>query len=309
MRFMTVSMGCPGGGSLYNGGTPGMIVSIVAGPVWRNQPSGVSAYAMRRTATGNRVAGLSADDYRRVLKAVERLGSADDFGSFPTRALGALMTAIDVDLASYAEVDLGSGLNRFLVLPDIDELDPASTDFARFARRFGNHPILAQRIMAGSAGQDSLKHFVRRLRLLGTVGNCCGEAALLLSLDLSGVPGRRRLVGIAVNRGIRNFDQHDAEVMAELKPHLAAAYRTALHMLERPEPTAPGAVVSGLPLTSRESQVLYWVSMGKTNDEVGSIVGARPLTVKKHLEHIYDKLGVPNRTAAASRFKAQAAWS
>ena len=52
-------------------------------------------------------------------------------------------------------------------------------------------------------------------------------------------------------------------------------------------------------LTARESEVLYWVSMGKTNEEVGEIIGARPLTVKKHLEHIYDKLGVPNRTAAA----------
>ena len=52
-------------------------------------------------------------------------------------------------------------------------------------------------------------------------------------------------------------------------------------------------------LTARESQVLYWVSMGKTNEEVSEIVGAKPLTIKKHLEHIYDKLGVPNRTAAA----------
>jgi DNA-binding CsgD family transcriptional regulator len=39
--------------------------------------------------------------------------------------------------------------------------------------------------------------------------------------------------------------------------------------------------------------------MGKTNAEVATIIGARPLTVKKHLEHVYDKLGVPNRTAAA----------
>jgi DNA-binding CsgD family transcriptional regulator len=39
--------------------------------------------------------------------------------------------------------------------------------------------------------------------------------------------------------------------------------------------------------------------MGKTNEEVSQIIGTRPLTIKKHLEHIYDKLGVPNRTAAA----------
>jgi DNA-binding CsgD family transcriptional regulator len=60
------------------------------------------------------------------------------------------------------------------------------------------------------------------------------------------------------------------------------------------------------PLTRRESQVLYWVSMGKTNEEVGTILGAKPLTVKKHLEHIYDKLGVPNRTAASRMSRSMA---
>ncbi|MEO7221878.1 MAG: LuxR family transcriptional regulator [Devosia sp.] len=252
---------------------------------------------------------MSADDYRRVLRAVEQLGVGDDFAGFPARALGAVMAAIDIDLASYAEIDPRSGLHRFLVVPDIADLDPASPDFTRFAQRFGNHPILAGRIAAGAVGQESLKAFTRRLRLLGTVGNCCGEAELLLSLELSGLPGRRRLVGIAINRGIRNFDQHDADVLAALKPHLVAAYRTALRVHERLDAPAPPAVVNDLPLTGRESQVLYWVAMGKTNEEVGSIVGARPLTVKKHLEHIYDKLGVPNRTAAASMFKAQAALS
>ena len=46
--------------------------------------------------------------------------------------------------------------------------------------------------------------------------------------------------------------------------------------------------------------------MGKTNEEVAAIIGARPTTVKKHLEHIYDKLGVPNRTAAAQAGRAAA---
>lgn len=56
-------------------------------------------------------------------------------------------------------------------------------------------------------------------------------------------------------------------------------------------------------------QVLYWVSMGKTNSEVGTIIGAKPLTVKKHLEHIYDKLGVPNRMAAARMMRSPASFA
>ena len=53
-------------------------------------------------------------------------------------------------------------------------------------------------------------------------------------------------------------------------------------------------------LTQRESEVLYWVAKGKTNRDIGDILGSSPATVKKHLERIYEKLGVETRTAAAA---------
>jgi len=54
-----------------------------------------------------------------------------------------------------------------------------------------------------------------------------------------------------------------------------------------------------LGLTRRESQVLFWISTGKTNWEAAQILGMSPRTVNKHLELIFPKLGVQNRTAAA----------
>ena len=53
-------------------------------------------------------------------------------------------------------------------------------------------------------------------------------------------------------------------------------------------------------LTSRESEVLYWTIKGKTNRDIGDILGTSPRTVNKHLEHVFTKLGVETRTAAAS---------
>lgn len=55
-----------------------------------------------------------------------------------------------------------------------------------------------------------------------------------------------------------------------------------------------------LPLTKRESEVLYWVSYGKTGWEISQILEMSPRTVNKHLEQIYKKLGVDNRTSAAA---------
>ncbi len=53
-------------------------------------------------------------------------------------------------------------------------------------------------------------------------------------------------------------------------------------------------------LTPREAEVLVWVMRGKTNRDIGDILGASPATVKKHLEHVYEKLGVETRNAAAA---------
>ena len=60
------------------------------------------------------------------------------------------------------------------------------------------------------------------------------------------------------------------------------------------------AMTLAFKLTSREAEVLYWVVKGKTNRDIGDILGSSPATVKKHLEHVFAKLGVETRTAAAN---------
>ncbi|WP_067035048.1 response regulator transcription factor [Marinomonas gallaica] len=64
-------------------------------------------------------------------------------------------------------------------------------------------------------------------------------------------------------------------------------------------PTGPERLKMELALTERESHVLYWIANGKTNREVAEILEMSPRTVNKHLEQIFPKLGVENRTAAA----------
>lgn len=52
-------------------------------------------------------------------------------------------------------------------------------------------------------------------------------------------------------------------------------------------------------LTPRETEVLSWIAKGKTNRDIADILGMSPRTVNKHLEHIFEKLGVETRAAAA----------
>ncbi len=52
-------------------------------------------------------------------------------------------------------------------------------------------------------------------------------------------------------------------------------------------------------VTSREAEVLLWVARGKSNRDIGDILGLSPRTVNKHLETVFAKLGVENRASAA----------
>ena len=61
-----------------------------------------------------------------------------------------------------------------------------------------------------------------------------------------------------------------------------------------------GGRLASLGLTEREAEVLLWIAQGKSDHDIGVILGASTRTICKHVEHILSKLSVENRTAAAA---------
>lgn len=89
------------------------------------------------------------------------------------------------------------------------------------------------------------------------------------------------------------------ELVARLHAHLRVARQLNDAMLTAP---GEGEALRENPLTQREMAVLEWVACGKTNRDIGDILSMSPRTVNKHLEHIYEKLGVETRTAAGGQY-------
>ena len=73
-----------------------------------------------------------------------------------------------------------------------------------------------------------------------------------------------------------------------------------LVLREENDASAIESLIAVFRLTQREAEVLYWVTLGKTSKDIGDILGSSPRTVNKHLEHVFEKLGVETRTAAAN---------
>lgn len=85
------------------------------------------------------------------------------------------------------------------------------------------------------------------------------------------------------------------ELLAAIRARLARHSERARKQPDFSD-TAP---LRALGLTEKESEVLLWVAKGKSNAETALILGISEATVKKHLEHIFEKLGVEKRGAAS----------
>jgi len=117
-----------------------------------------------------------------------------------------------------------------------------------------------------------------------------------------GVAARKQLPGSLARWVKQDAARQPLMVVREgkrLTVRLLESEQQRLLLLEQELDSIDPQSLAPLGLTRRQSEVLAWVAQGKTNEEIAAIAGARPATVAKHLERIYQKLGVETRTAAA----------
>jgi DNA-binding CsgD family transcriptional regulator len=133
-----------------------------------------------------------------------------------------------------------------------------------------------------------------------------GGIGYMLDLGLTSRVGWQRTLLFCKVRAERDFSERDRDVLELLRPHLQA--REARAELYRRLAADFAAGLDGpdddSALTLREREIVYLASQGKTNAEIARELWITPGTVKKHLEHVYEKLGVSGRAAAASVVRA-----
>lgn len=129
-----------------------------------------------------------------------------------------------------------------------------------------------------------------------------GYLARYLQTDLAGV------LPAGLVRWLRQAEPSSrpyeiADGQARLSVRLAGpagAEGWILTLVEFDDEASVNEFVERFTLTPRQAEVLLWVSRGKTNRDIGEILDMKPRTVNKHLEHIFPKLGVETRAAAAA---------
>ena len=229
---------------------------------------------------------LSERDVHRALAVVAAAG-ADGYGTvFGIETVDAIVAAIPADEAAYVEWRFGDR-DSLRVGRGGDE--PPWVDEA-LASTCGSYPL---RDLDHAASVEPLRISdvvsrarFRRSRFYASVMRPLGREHEL-KLWLPAPPGHARYFELVRGPGT-DFDERDRSFLSLLRPHLARLRRR----WDR-RPYVPS-------LTDRELDVLALVAQGLTNRQISSRLFIAPATVRTHLEHIYDKLGVRSRAGAVS---------
>jgi DNA-binding CsgD family transcriptional regulator len=115
--------------------------------------------------------------------------------------------------------------------------------------------------------------------------------------------GSHGVLAVALSRRDRDFTDRERDFLNRARPYLIQAYRnaTAYSRDNRSSPQRLERALAEAGLTQRESQVLRGVALGSSNRDIASDLGLSDRTVQKHLENAFRKLGVANRSEAATR--------
>lgn len=245
---------------------------------------------------------------RGALDALHTIGEGcRNSDEFARRGVECLPRLVSSELTTLSVCNLDNG-HRSVVSDQAGAI--SSREIEAFDRHFFAHPLVCEHGRNPCAVTKRISDLLPETEFQRTP--LYGDYYRAIRIDhVMAVPihvDRRFLVSFVLNRSKRNFSDRDRACLELVRPHLGNLYRLSVsarraeHAPAAHE-TAEDSMVhsAALPLTARERDVLHWLAAGKTDRDIGAILNISPRTVQKHLQRIYEKLGVETRTAAVMR--------
>jgi DNA-binding CsgD family transcriptional regulator len=258
---------------------------------------------------------------RRGLAVLHEVGAAArDVAGFARAGVQTLGTLAPSDITTLSVCNLQSGQRQVIGTP-ANAIGPAER--ASFDRFFSVHPLV--RYHADFRGQgahrisDSLSW--QRFKNSALYSEYYRRIGIDRVVALPVYVDQQTLVSFVLNRRGRDFSDHEVALLNLVRGHLSNSYMHAVALQQAQTHIAqlssrleqsgglwgrtPSSTVAvrteAWPLTVREREVLRWLAAGKADRDIAALMDCSPRTVQKHLERIYVKLGVENRTAAVMR--------
>lgn len=211
--------------------------------------------------------------------------AALDKASYARLGVEGLPALVASEFTTLSICHLASGKREVFGLP-AGALSPE--DRAAFDRHFHEHPLVRFHAYQGGRVPQRISDSVpfEQFRRSALYNDYYRRIRIDHALALPIYVRDGLLVSFVLNRTRRDFTDRERALLEVLRPHLARIYQRINTVGQ---------------LTAREAEVLRWVAAGKSDAQIGAILRISARTVQKHLQNVYDKLGVETRTAAAMR--------
>ncbi len=238
---------------------------------------------------------LRSRDLRAALEFVEVAWALADVRAFTAETLDALGELIPCDEVSYCVLDRVQ--RREIAYIDTNGgVGDGDVDDEPFWRIVDVHPLCRHQQAYADFSATRLSDVISRQRLVNSriYAEWFRPYGVEAELEAGISRSRARTRNFILERTHGDFSTRDRAVLELVRPHLRRIHQmTELRRTVRdPEPDELNR------LTPREAEVLELVAAGLTNAAIAERLWISPGTVKKHLENVYAKLGVANRTAA-----------
>jgi DNA-binding CsgD family transcriptional regulator len=253
------------------------------------------------------VTRLAAADLRGVLDFLGDVGTLDLDELYPPEFLARMGELVACDAITYTEMDRAQQVHFAGISVPEDEDDDPGVDL--YWSVVHTCPTFDFRDRTGNLSSIRVSDLISRrcyheLPIYQDYFRLCGVDQYV-ELGLPAKPGRDRFFVLFRSIGAHDFSARDRDVLELLRPHIRrleanASLRRRLSEMLRQSSGAPDWD-GHAHLTPREREIVDLVAKGKTNAEIAAALWVAPSTVKKHLEHVYAKIGV-GRRAATTRY-------
>ena len=250
---------------------------------------------------------LKRSDLRAALNTLGSVSECAMAGdAFARQGVAAVRGLVASDLTTLSICNLATG-HRSVVSDVAGAL--SRREIAAFDRHFHEHPLVRAHGRNPLAETRRISDLVpaavfRRTPLYNEYYRPIRiEHAMAVPIHVQG----DELVSFVLNRSGRDFSERDRACVESIRPHLGNLFRLErrIQLARAAWGVPPAANARDLEeLTAREREVIGWLASGKTDRDIADILGIGRRTVHKHLQRIYEKLGVETRTAAVARWLA-----
>lgn len=240
---------------------------------------------------------IDSETWQALFDAVYAMNAAETQADFGSAVVAGLRSLIPSDVALFQVFDRTAG--RIVIRCSPEDAFTAD-EIAYYTAHSDEMPLVAYYARVADPNARRISDVVSQSAWLASdyYRACLSRLAMPYCLGLPITVHASTVAAVSFNRSGADFTERDCALLGAFGPHLRLAWQ------RHDDPWADGRELAArrcfraFGLSPRESEVLFWMTEGKQNREIATILGISIATVQEHVANLLVKLDQENRHVA-----------